>query len=63
MLILSRRSGEGIFIDGGITITVLGIHAGVVKLGIDAPKDKSILRDELLRKCEDLVKDREAVRS
>lgn len=47
MLVLSRKQGERIKIGDGITLTVLGVRGGVVKLGIDAPPHMRILRGEL----------------
>jgi carbon storage regulator len=47
MLVLSRKQGEQIKIGGDITITVLGMRGGVIKLGIDAPPHLRILRGEL----------------
>lgn len=47
MLVLSRKLGEKINIGDHITITVLGVRGGVVKLGIDAPPQVRILRGEL----------------
>ncbi len=46
MLVLSRKPDESIRINDNITITLLGIHAGRVRLGINAPRDISILRPE-----------------
>ena len=48
LLILTRRSNERIFIGDGIVLSVLAIEGNRVKLGIDAPKDVSILREEIL---------------
>lgn len=49
MLILSRRVGEKIVIgDGSITITVVDLERGKVRLGIEAPRDVPINRKELL---------------
>ena len=48
MLILSRKIGEKIKIGDDIVLSVVEISKGVVKLGIDAPKDISIIRNELL---------------
>ena len=48
MLVLSRKAGEGILVDGDITISVLSIEAGRVKIGIRAPLDVPIVREELL---------------
>lgn len=47
MLVLSRRRDESIEIEGGIKITVVRIHDGTVRLGIDAPANTKILRSEL----------------
>ncbi len=48
MLVLARKSDESIVIGDDITIKVISIDKGVVKLGIEAPKDVSIIRNELL---------------
>jgi len=47
MLILSRKENEGICLGDGITVKVVSIAKGVVKLGIEAPKEVLILRSEL----------------
>ncbi|MBI2797097.1 MAG: carbon storage regulator [Gemmatimonadetes bacterium] len=47
MLILSRHEGEGLSIGEGIRIVVLGHDHRGVRLGIEAPSDVRILRDEL----------------
>lgn len=47
MLVLTRKMGEGITIDGGIRVVVVQIRGGQVRLGIEAPLDKKIARDEL----------------
>lgn len=49
MLVLARKVDEAIVIGDDIVIKVISVENGVVKLGIDAPKDISILRDELAR--------------
>lgn len=46
MLILSRRAGEVLRIGEEITVTVLGIKGGQVRLGIDAPRGLHIRREE-----------------
>lgn len=48
MLVLARKEGESIVIGDDITIKVISIDKGVVKFGIDAPRDVSIMRSELL---------------
>ncbi len=52
MLILSRRPEESIIIADTITIKVVSIEKGVVKLGIDAPHNIRVLRSELVRAVE-----------
>jgi carbon storage regulator len=47
MLVLSRKLGEKLVISENITVTVVGIDRGRVRLGFDAPKDVSILRAEI----------------
>ncbi len=47
MLILTRRSNERIFIGDNIVLSILAIEGNRVKLGIDAPKDVPILREEI----------------
>ena len=49
MLILSRKPNETIVIDGRITVTVVAVHGNRVRLGIDAPKEVAIVREELVR--------------
>lgn len=50
MLILTRRIGELIRIGDNTLITVLGIKGGQIKVGIDAPKDVSVHREEIYQK-------------
>lgn len=47
MLILARKEGESIKIGDDITICIVDISKGIIKLGIDAPRDTMILRSEL----------------
>lgn len=47
MLVLSRKPLETVYVGNNITITVLSIRGGVVKLGIEAPGSVRILRGEL----------------
>ena len=47
MLVLSRKQGESIVIDGGIRLTVIEVRGSVVRLGIEAPKHIQVLRSEL----------------
>lgn len=47
MLVLTRKEDEGIVIDGRITVTVVEIRGGKVKLGVTAPKEVSVHRQEV----------------
>jgi carbon storage regulator len=47
MLVLSRKKGEVIHIGDSIKLTVVDIGRGKVRLGIEAPKDVTIMRQEL----------------
>ena len=48
MLVLGRRVGEEIVINGDIRVTVVAIRGHQVRLGITAPKTVSVAREELL---------------
>jgi carbon storage regulator len=50
MLILTRNQNESIIIDGDIKVTVISNRHGQVKLGIEAPEETLILREELVTK-------------
>jgi len=50
MLILTRRAGEAILIDGGVRIVVLGTDGGGVRLGIEAPSSVGIVREEVVQR-------------
>ena len=47
MLILTRKSGETITIGENIQIRVLGVKGGQVRIGIDAPREISVNREEV----------------
>lgn len=47
MLILTRRIGEKLIIGDDVNITVLGVKGNQVRLGINAPKDVSVHREEI----------------
>jgi len=49
MLVLSRRPGEKVLLPGlGVTVQVLAVRRGEVRLGIVAPPEVAILREELV---------------
>jgi len=50
MLILTRKLDQGIVIAGNILVRVLGVERDRVKIGIDAPMDVPVLRQELLER-------------
>ena len=47
MLVLSRRANESIIIGGNITITLLEIRGDHVRIGIDAPREITVHREEI----------------
>ncbi|HEX5446224.1 MAG TPA: carbon storage regulator [Pirellulales bacterium] len=49
MLVLSRKVDERIRVGDEVTITVVRISPGVVRIGIDAPPHLAIVRDELVK--------------
>lgn len=52
MLVLSRRAGQSFWIGEGVRVTVLSIDRGRTKLGIEAPREVGVRRDELAPKSE-----------
>ena len=50
MLVLTRKKNESIMLGEEIRITVLEINADSIKIGIDAPKELTVLRSEIYRK-------------
>ena len=53
MLVLSRKRGEAIVIGNGITVTVLAVDGDRVKLGVVAPAEVPIHREEVYQRIED----------
>ncbi len=52
MLVLSRKPGERIRIGDSIVLTCVRIGPNTVRLGIDAPRDVAIVREEIAQKAE-----------
>ena len=48
MLVLSRRIGERLVIDAKITVTVIEVRGGQIRLGIEAPKEIPVRREEVV---------------
>lgn len=46
MLVLSRKPGEAVQIGGGISIVVLDVRGSRARIGVDAPADVAIIREE-----------------
>jgi len=53
MLILTRRNGESIIIDDDVKVTVLNVKGTQVKIGIDAPDNVGIYREEIYRRIKE----------
>ncbi len=57
MLILTRRVGETVMIGNEVTVTVLGVKGNQVRVGVNAPKDVAVHREEIyerIKREEDL---------
>jgi carbon storage regulator len=50
MLILSRRTGESVKIGDEVTVTVLGVNGGQVRLGFSAPPKVTVHREEVYKR-------------
>ncbi|QLB13836.1 carbon storage regulator CsrA [Bisgaardia hudsonensis] len=54
MLILTRKAGESLLIGDDISITILNIRGNQVKIGVNAPKEVSVHREEIYQKIKEL---------
>ena len=59
MLILTRRVGETLVVGDDITVTVLGVKGNQVRLGVNAPKDVSVHREEIYQRIQQEKQGRE----
>lgn len=53
MLVLTRRKGETLVIDDAIRVTVLNVAGNQVRIGVEAPKDIEVHREEIWEKIQD----------
>lgn len=53
MLVITRKKGESLLIGDDIEIKIVKVDDGSVKIGIEAPKEKTILRKEVYEKVKD----------
>jgi len=56
VLVLRRKIGESIILDGVISVSVLAVEGERVKIGITAPPEVTIVREELLKAAPDVPK-------
>lgn len=59
MLVLSRQVGESVIIGDNVTVTVVGVKGSNVRIGINAPKDVSIHREEIYTRIQKEQKEKE----
>ena len=53
MLILTRRVGETLMVGNNVTVTVLGVKGNQVRIGVNAPRDVAVHREEIYQRIQD----------
>lgn len=61
MLILTRRVGETVVIGDDVTVTVLGVKGNQVRVGVNAPKEITVHREEIFERIKREQADGEAI--
>jgi carbon storage regulator len=60
MLVLTRRVGEKLIIGENVTVTILSVKGNQIRIGIDAPRDITVNREEIYQR---ILKEREELNS
>jgi carbon storage regulator len=60
VLVLTRRVGEKLIIGENVTVTIMGVKGNQIRIGIDAPRDITVNREEIYQR---ILKEREGLNS